>query len=577
MLQRRRFHRGGILIAKELREMIAGAIAEAAAAGELPAAETPDFVLERPRHKAHGDWATNAALTLAGSLGRSPRDIAGILAAHLREKTSPTEPGGEAVTLQAVEVAGPGFINLTLSRERVLKELARVAGEGKDYGRWDFGQGRRLNVEFVSANPVGPLHVGHGRWAALGDALCNLLAMVGYAVDREFYLNDFGTQMEVFAASVEARYLELAGFEAEFPAEGYRGSYIADIARALLDEDGGRPLDTPPTERRAELGERAYRIALAHIRESMRSFGVDFDTWFSERELQRGGAVEKEVRGLLEDGLAYEKEGAVWMATSLFGDDKDRVLVRTGGAPTYFAADIAYHLNKMARGYDHLINIWGADHHGYVRRMQAAMEARGYPDGLEIILGQLVNLKRGGEPVRMSKRTGEMVTFDELVSEVGRDAARYLFLTRSQDTALDFDIQLAVEESMDNPVYYVQYAHARICSILRYGMGKGVALSEDIPALETLRLLSSEEEADLALKIFEFEELVRDAALDRAPHRLTRYLEELAATFHVFYNRHRVISDDAELTTARLFLARCVRQVLLNGLSILGVSAPESM
>ncbi|MBN2025709.1 MAG: arginine--tRNA ligase [Actinobacteria bacterium] len=569
--------RGGVLIAKELREMIAAAIDSAAAAGEIPRVDRPDFVLERPRHKAHGDWSTNAALILSGETGRSPRDIAAVIARRLQEEAGIAGPTAEAATLQAVEVAGPGFINLTLSRDRVLRELVRVASEGESYGRWAFGEGQRYNVEFVSANPVGPLHVGHGRWAALGDALCNLLAAVGYAVDREFYLNDYGTQMEIFAASVEARYLELAGQEAEFPAEGYHGTYIADIARVLLEEDGGRLLQTPSGERRAELGERAYGIALAHIRDSMTSFGVDFDTWFSERELQRIGAVEREVRGLLEDGLAYEKDGAAWMATSHFGDDKDRVLVRSNGAPTYFAADIAYHLNKMARGYDHLINIWGADHHGYVRRMQAAMEARGYPDRLEVILGQLVNLKRGGEPVRMSKRTGEMVTFDELVEEVGRDAARYLFLTRSQDTALDFDIQLAVEESMDNPVYYVQYAHARICSILRYGLGKGVDLSDDIPALETLRLLDSEEEADLALKIFEFEELVRDAALGRAPHRLTRYLEELAAVFHVFYNRHRVISDDAELTAARLFLVRCARQVIRNGLGILGVSAPESM
>jgi len=565
------------LIAKELREMIAAAIDGAVAAGEMPRVDQPDFVLERPRLKAHGDWATNAALSLSAELGRSPRDIAAVIARRLQEEAGTTGTAGEAATLQAVEVAGPGFINLTLSRDRVLRELMRVASEGKAYGRWNFGEGLRLNVEFVSANPVGPLHVGHGRWAALGDALCNLLEAVGYAVDREFYLNDYGTQMEIFAASVEARYLELSGQEAEFPAEGYHGTYIADIARVLLEEDGGSLLQAPSEERRAELGERAYGIALAHIQDSMVSFGVDFDTWFSERELQRTGAVEKAVRGLLEDGLAYEKDGAEWMATSRFGDDKDRVLVRSNGAPTYFASDIAYHLNKMARGYDHLINIWGADHHGYVRRMQAAMEARGYPERLEVILGQLVNLKRGGEPVRMSKRTGEMVTFDELVEEVGRDAARYLFLTRSQDTALDFDIQLAVEESMDNPVYYVQYAHARICSILRYGMGKGVDLSEDIPAMETLRLLDSEEEADLALKIFEFEELVRDAALGRAPHRLTRYLEELAAIFHVFYNRHRVISDDAELTAARLFLVRCTRQVIRNGLGILGVSAPESM
>ncbi len=565
------------MIVKELREMIFKAISEAAASGEIPETEAVDFVLERPRHKAHGDWATNAALILAGDVGRNPRDIAAILSRRLEEEAVSAGEQGESGTLAAVEVAGPGFINMTLSRDRVLKELARVAHEGEGYGLWDFGAGRRVNVEFVSANPVGPLHVGHGRWAALGDALSSLLEAVGYVVDREFYLNDYGTQMDIFTASVEARYLELTGREIEFPAEGYHGTYITDIARVLFDEDGGRLVDSPPQERRDDLGERAYRIALSHIQDSMSSFGVRFDRWFSERELQRSGAVVKETRGLLESGLAYEADGAVWMATSRFGDDKDRVLVRSNGAPTYFAADIAYHMDKMARGYDKLINIWGADHHGYVRRMQAAMEAQGFPDRLEIILGQLVNLKRGGEPVRMSKRTGEMVTFDELVAEVGRDAARYLFLTRSQDTALDFDIQLAVEESMDNPVYYVQYAHARICSILRYGVGKGVELSEDVPGMDILRLLDSEEEADLALKLFEFEELVRDAALDRAPHRLTRYLEELAAAFHVFYNRHRVISDDEELTSARLFLVRCVRQVIRNGLAILGVSAPESM
>ena len=564
------------MIVKELRELIRQALAVAAAAGEIPPAEDVDFVLERPRHKAHGDWATNVAMALASKAGRSPREIADALARHLEEKARKVK-AGEAPLLSTVEVAGPGFINFSLGRDRVLAELVRVAGEGEGYGRWDLGGGKRVLVEFVSANPVGPLHVGHGRWAALGDVLCNLLEAVGFDVDREFYLNDYGSQMEVFAASVEARYLELAGREVDFPAEGYHGVYIKDIARALLEEDGGRLVNVPPGERRLELGERAYRLALAHIRESLDAFGVHFDTWFSERELHRSGSVRGEIRKLLEDGSAYEKDGAVWMATSRYGDDKDRVLVRSNGTPTYFAADIAYHLDKLARGYQHLINIWGADHHGYVRRMQAALEAKGYPGVLEVILGQLVNLKRGGEPVRMSKRTGEMVTFDELVAEVGRDAARYLFLTRSQDTALDFDIQLAVEESMENPVYYVQYAHARICSILRYGLGRGVELSEGVPDPETLRLLGAEEEMDLALKLFEFEELVRDAALDRAPHRLTRYLEELAAAFHLFYNRHRVISDEGALTEARLFLVRCTLQVLRNGLSLLGVSAPESM
>jgi arginyl-tRNA synthetase len=559
------------LIAKELREMILAAISLAMENKELPAGDIADFVLERPRQKAHGDWATNAALALSGSLKRSPREIAEVLARILEKDT------GDTTTLQSVEVAGPGFINFTLSRDCVLSELSRVAMEGDSYGRWDFGGGKRISVEFVSANPVGPLHVGHGRWAALGDAMCNLLQAVGYDVDREYYLNDYGSQMEVFAVSVESRYLELAGVEVEFPAEGYHGEYIAEIAKALLDEDGGRLVEAPSQDRRDELGERAYSLVLEHIQGSMASFGVDFDTWFSERELQRGGAVEEEARALVRDGLAYDKEGAVWMATSRFGDDKDRVLIRSNGSPTYFASDIVYHLNKMSRGYDHLINIWGADHHGYVRRMQAAMEARGYPDVLEVILGQLVNLKRGGEPVRMSKRTGEMITFDELLEEVGRDVARYIFLTRSQDTTLDFDIQMAKEQSMENPVYYVQYAHARICSILRYGVEQGVEVKTDVPDLDVLRLLETAEEIDLALKIFEFEELVRDAALDRAPHRLTRYLEELAAAFHVFYHRHRVISDDSHLTRARLFLALCTRQALRNGLALLGVSAPDSM
>jgi len=565
------------LIVKELREIIERALEDAAGAGEVPDPKGLEFVLERPRHKAHGDWATNAALVLASRAGRNPREIATALVPHLEERACRPGEGRDYPVLSAVEVAGPGFINFTLDRDRVLLELVRVAGEGESYGRWSLGGGLRVLVEFVSANPVGPLHVGHGRWAALGDALCNLLEAVGYDVDREFYLNDYGTQMEVFAASVEARYLELAGREVEFPAEGYHGSYVRDIARVLMEEDGGKLVDAPPEERRSELGERAYRLMLERIRESLDNFGVRFDNWFSERELHASGAVLEEIRKLREEGLAYEKDGAVWMATSRFGDDKDRVLLRSNGAPTYFAADIAYHLNKLSRGYQHLINIWGADHHGYVRRMQAALEAKGHAGVLEVILGQLVNLKRGGEPVRMSKRTGEMVTFDELVEEVGRDVARYLFLTRSQDTALDFDIQLAVQESMENPVYYVQYAHARICSILRYGLGRGVELSEEVPDLQTLRRLGEEEEMGLALKIFEFEELIRDAALDRAPHRLTRYLEELAAAFHLFYNRHRVISDDAELTAARLFLVRCTLQVLRNGLAVLGVTAPESM
>jgi arginyl-tRNA synthetase len=562
------------LIAKELRALTLDAITSAMSAGEIPeipAGEIPDFVLERPRYKAHGDWATNAALVLSGKLGLEPRRIAEALAARMRAQS------GEGATLSGIEVAGPGFINLTLGHDRILGELTRVAQEGSAYGRWDFGGGVRVNVEFVSANPVGPLHIGHGRWAALGDVLCNLLEAVGYEVSREFYLNDYGSQMEVFAMSVEARYMELAGCDVDFPADGYHGEYVVEIARHLFEEDGGHLANDGQAPRRAELGERAYALELARIKDSLEAFGVHFDTWFSERALHLNGFVNAQVEELLSKGLAYRHEGAVWMRTSAFGDDKDRVLVRNNGLPTYFAADIAYHMNKIGRGYQRLIDIWGADHHGYIARVRAALEAQGYPEALEVILGQLVNLKRGGEPVRMSKRTGEMITFDELLEEVGRDVARYIFLTRSQDSALDFDITLAKEESMENPVYYVQYAHARICSILRFAKEQGVQVGEEVEELRTLRLLDKDEELDLCLKIFEFEELIRDATVDRAPHRITRYLEELAAAFHVFYNRHRVISDDALLTTARLFLVRCTRQVLLNGLAVLGVSAPERM
>lgn len=563
------------MIAKELRALVRSAVDRAAEEGLLPfLTPQPDFVLERPRRREHGHWATNAALVLAGPSGRPPREVAEALVRFLEEEGC---AGGEGAALERVEVAGPGFINFFLTRDRILKELARVAREGGDYGKWSIGEGTRVLVEFVSANPVGPLHVGHGRWAAFGDTLCNLLQAVGYRVEREFYLNDYGNQMDVFARSVEARYLELAGKEVSFPDDGYRGGYIRDLARELLEEDGGVMADADPEKRREELGERAYRLVLRRIRETLESFGVRFDHWFSEKGLHLSGEVNRVVEELLDEGLAYRREGAVWMATSRFGDEKDRVLVRKNGVPTYFAADIAYHLNKIARGYQHLIDVWGADHHGYVARVQAALKARGHPDVLEVILGQLVNLKRGGEPVRMSKRTGEMITFDELLEEVGRDVARYLFLTRSHDSALDFDIELAKKESMDNPVYYVQYAHARICSILRYGEEKGVRPGEGTPPMETLRLLGEDEELELALRLFEYEEMVRDAALARAPHRITTYLEELAAAFHQFYNRHRVISDDEDLTTARLFLSLCTRQVLQNGLRLLGVSAPEKM
>ncbi len=556
------------MIAKRLRAMVDEARRAAVSAGSLTSSAEVDFVLERPRLKEHGDWATNLAMQLQSAEQRPPREIAAALVAHL------LDPDG---ILDRVEIAGPGFINFTLSGSCIREELLRLAEAGEDYGRWDLGAGRRVMLEFVSANPVGPMHVGHGRWAALGDVLANLLSFTGYAVSREFYVNDYGRQMDLFARSVEAAYLEILGEPSGWPEDGYRGAYIYDIARELVGAYGERYREADPAERREVFGGLAYRQVLAHLEHTLEEFGVHFDTWFSERELHESGAVRAVIAQLQEAGLAYQSEGAVWMASSRFGDDKDRVLVRGNEEPTYFASDIAYHRNKMERGFDHLIDIWGADHHGYVKRMLAAMEAIGYPGCLEIIIGQLVNLKSGGQPVRMSKRSGEMVTFEELVEDVGADAARFFFLLRGQDSAVDFDIELAKEQSQNNPVYYVQYAHARISSILRYADEQGVPVDEAPPELSSLRLIREEEELDLARKLFEFEELVRDAALDRAPHRLTHYAQEMAAAFHFFYTKHRVITSDAELTRARLFLVLCSRQVLRNCLKLLGISAPESM
>ncbi len=556
------------MIAKRLRTMVNDAHRAAVAAGALSCSEVPDFVLEQPRLKEHGDWATNLALQMRAAEGKPPRVIAEALVAHLQD------PEG---ILARVEIAGPGFINFTLSAACIREELLRLAEAGDNYGRWDFGAGRKVNVEFVSANPVGPLHIGHGRWAALGDVLANLLAFTGHEVSREFYVNDYGRQMQLFALSVEAAYLELLGEPNEAPEDGYRGAYIFDIARELMESCGDRYRDAKPEERRALFGQLAYRQVLAHLKQTLEDFGVHFDIWFSERQLHETGAVAQVISRLKEAGLAYESEGAVWMATSRFGDDKDRVLIRGNESPTYFASDIAYHRDKIERGFDHLIDIWGADHHGYVNRMLAAMEALGSPGCLEIIIGQLVNLKSGGQPVRMSKRSGEMVTFEELVDDVGVDAARFFFLMRGQDSAVDFDVDLAKEQSQNNPVYYVQYAHARISSILRYAREQGVSVDESLPDLAALDVLREEEEMDLARKLFEFEELVRDAALDRSPHRLTHYAQEMAASFHFFYTKHRVITSDAPLTRARLFLVLCSRQVLRNCLKLLGIEAPESM
>ncbi|MDR3316031.1 MAG: arginine--tRNA ligase [Coriobacteriales bacterium] len=554
---------------KTIEQLVLDALAAAVADGDLALSATPEPSVERPRDPAHGDWATTIPLRLARELGRSPREIAEIIAARIAQSEQ----------IAAVEVAGPGFINLRLSNA-ALQQLIRDAREqGEAFGRADVGQGQTINVEWISANPTGPMHVGHGRWAALGSALSNVLTHANWQVTREFYINDAGNQMDIFGLSVALRYLELFGRPIEMPDDCYGGSYIIDIARGIADEDGERWLDADENERLIHMRERGYRLMLDNMTDFLERIGVHFDTWFSERSLYCKDAttgaspLDETLATLDAGGYLYKEDGATWFRTTDFGDDKNRVLIKADGSYTYFAPDIAYHLNKFARGSECLIDIWGADHHGYIPRMMAACEALGHAGRLRVLLGQLVNLFRGGEVVRMSKRTGEMVTFEELVDEVGADATKYLMLARSTDQTIDFDIEVAKKQDASNPVYYVQYAHARICSLLRK------AEEREPLALDTadLSLLVEAAELDLARVFGKMSEVVEGAARDLAPYRLTHYAEELATSFHSFYTRCQVIGDDRAKTCARLYLADATRSVLALVLKLLGVSAPERM
>ncbi len=606
---------------KRLTGLVKGALEESWAAGDLPQFDVSDFGVERTTDPAKGDWTSTVALRSAKAAHRSPRDVAAAVLAHL--------PQDEAI--QSVEIAGPGFLNFHLTPSAVTGVFGQVRAEGSCYGRSDEGHGRRVDVEFVSANPVGPMHVGHGRWAALGDSLCNVLEFTGWDVTREFYINDAGNQMNVFAASIEKRYRQICelvssghsadeavelieadrlaalddadgerpethpltdDFAGELGADSYGGSYIVDIARAFYDEDGAGDLDLPKEERLFAFRERGYAMMLANIKDVLTRCGCDFDVWFSERSLHEADdsgatAVTVAFDKLRAADKLFEKDGALWFRTTDYGDDKDRVLMKSDGSHTYFASDIAYHSNKFDRGFDRLIDIWGADHHGYVPRMQASVCAMGHEGQFEVLLGQLVNLLRGGVPVRMSKRRGTMVTFEELLEEVGSDATRFILLSRSSDQEVDFDIELARRQSSDNPVYYVQYAHARICSILRKGAGCEDARGEcvDMDALADrlvgdnpdLGLLTDPSELALARHIAHFGDMVASCAKDLAPFRLTYYATELAAAFHGFYTNCHVLTDDAELTRARLAACDATRRVLAQTLKLIGVTAPVSM
>jgi len=552
---------------EHITSLVNEALARAIADNSLPSVDAGHIELERPKRKEHGDWSTNLALAVAGKVGKNPREVARIITEALPEAPD---------VISKVEIAGPGFINFHLAPHFVRSVLFEIKEKGPRFGTSDVGGGQKVQVEFVSANPVGPLHVGHGRWAALGDALAAVMSHAGFDVEREYYINDYGTQVENFGRSISARYLELLGTEVEFPDNGYRGQYIVDIAKRIVDEHRDEYASLDEDERSKLFGDGEYPRMVDAIRAVLERMGVVFDVWFSERELYRKGEVQDATAALEKAGTAYREKGALWLRTTEFGDEKDRVLVRSNGEPTYFASDIAYHMDKMLRGFDLVIDIWGADHHGYVARMKAALDAMGYgAEHLEVILGQLVKLFRAGEPVTMSKRTGEIVTLDELLDEVGADAARYFFLQRSADSPLEFDIELAKRESPENPVFYVQYAHARICSILRYARESGADMSEATD--EDLDSLEEPSEMDLLRKLAELEEMVELCAVRRTPHRLTGYAEELAASFHAFYRDCRVVTEDECLTRARIFAVRGVRQVLEIVLSLLGVAAPEKM
>jgi len=475
-----------------------------------------------------------------------------------------------------VEVAGPGFVNVRLDQSWFAGLVRRVVAAGESFGTIDLGHGERVNVEFISANPTGPLHVGNARLAPMGDALANLLTATGHKVEREYYFNDAGNQIEQLGASVEAAYLQLLGRPAEVPADGYKGAYVADVATELQAEQGEALADLDPAERRARITDWAFRRMLAGIRQTLARLGVEFDVWFSERTLHDTGAIAETVQDLRARGVVEERDGAVWLRTTQFGDDKDRPLIRSNGAPTYFGADAAYYRDKRRRGFDRVIFLWGADHHGYVARMRAVVRAFGDPDDTaEFLISQLVSLVRAGQPAKMSKRAGDIATVDDLLDEVGKDAFRYTMLRFSLDAPIEFDVEAVTRQSLDNPVYYVQYAHARIASVIRQGAGTGFV---PLPVEEAdLGLLTHPMEAALLRRLAAFEEQVLTAASQRAPHRLARYAEDLAAAFHRFYGECRVLTDDHALSSARWWLVVSTKQVLANTLALLGVDAPERM
>ncbi|MCP3671030.1 MAG: arginine--tRNA ligase [Gammaproteobacteria bacterium] len=584
---------------QQIQQLISQALVQIASDGLIPKDAIPEPIIERARDSQHGDFASNIAMVLAKVARSKPRDLA--------EKLVMALP--ESAVVSKVEIAGPGFINFYLSSDAYHALIPRIITDGHGFGRSDIGAGKRVQVEFVSANPTGPLHVGHGRGAAYGAVVADLLQAVGFEVHREYYVNDAGRQMDILGTSVWLRYLELCDEEIKFPANGYKGDYIWDIAATLHRENGeqyqhaadevfqGVPADEPDggdkeihidalIERAKRLlGDNRYRFVfelglntiLEDIRDDLELFGIRYDEWYSERSITESGAVNKALERLRASGHIYEKEGALWFRSTDFGDEKDRVVERDNGQTTYFASDIAYHMDKLERGFDRVIDVWGADHHGYVPRVKAALQALGAdPSRLDVLLVQFANLYRAGEKVQMSTRSGSFVTLRELRKEVGADAARFFYVMRKCEQHLDFDLDLAKSQSSDNPVYYVQYAHARVCSVLRQAAEKQISV--EISAGDSnLERLTEEHEFQILKTLSRYPEVVEVAALNEEPHQMSHYLRELANDFHTYYNAHQFLVDDAGVRDARIKLILAVRQTLKNGLNLLGVSAPESM
>ncbi|WRP06467.1 arginine--tRNA ligase [Rossellomorea aquimaris] len=550
-------------VQENLKSEIKAAVLKAGLATED---QISDVILEIPKEKSHGDYSTNMAMQLARVAKKAPRMIAEDIMANFDQSKA---------SIEKMEIAGPGFINFYMNNEYLTDLIPLILDQDQQYGQSNAGNGERVNVEFVSANPTGDLHLGHARGAAVGDSLCNVLEKAGYKVTREYYINDAGNQIHNLAISVEARYFQALGEDKAMPEDGYHGADIIGIGKKLAEEFGSKYAEVSDEERYKFFREYGLKIEMAKLQKDLEMFRVPFNVWYSETSLYENGKIDAALKTLKDNGHVYEEDGATWFRSTELGDDKDRVLIKNDGTYTYLTPDISYHQDKFERGHDVLINIWGADHHGYIPRMKAAIEALGFDrEKLEVEVIQLVHLYKNGEKMKMSKRTGKAVTLRELVEEVGLDAVRYFFAMRSADTHMDFDLDLAVSQSNENPVYYAQYAHARICSILRQAEEQGLASEDKID----LKLIGTEKEVDLLKKLGEFPQMVADAAEKRTPHRVANYINDLASAFHSFYNANKVLDEEnRELTTARLALVKGVRVTLQNALALIGVAAPEKM